>query len=276
MGSDYIIITLLFCKNYDKESPMKETGPERVEEDEDSSTELRLNKYIANAGLCSRRAADKLIEGGRVKVNGKKVTGLGIKVLLSDKVQVDNSLISTGERFYVLLNKPRNVICTKSDEKERKTVIDIMPPKFKHLYPVGRLDRNTTGVILLTNDGTLTQNLLHPIKKIKKIYKAKVANQLTQEELDRMVTGITLEDGESKFDKIVELHEDNAFRYGIEIHSGKNRVIRRMFEAIDNEVLKLDRVMFHTFEKRGLQKGAFRELTPKELKGLDVYLRTKK
>ena len=255
---------------------MKETRPERINSENSDPVEIRLNKYISNAGICSRRAADKLIEEGRVKVNGKKVSGLGVKVTLDDKVMVDNDLISTGERFYVLLNKPRNVICTKNDEKDRKTVMDIMPPKFKHLYPVGRLDRNTTGVILLTNDGTLTQNLLHPTKKIKKIYKAKVANQLTQEELDKMVTGVELEDGISKFDKIVELHEDNAFRYGIEIHSGKNRVIRRMFEAIDNEVLKLDRVMFHTFEKRGLQKGAFRELTPKELKGLDVYLRTKK
>ena len=255
---------------------MKESRPERIESENEQPVELRLNKYMSNAGICSRRAADKLIEEGRVKVNGKRVTGLGVKVFLSDKVQVDNNLISTGERFYVLLNKPRNVICTTSDEKDRKTVTDIMPPKFKHLYPVGRLDRNTTGVILMTNDGTLTQNLLHPTKKIKKIYKAKVANQLTQEELDKMVTGIELEDGESKFDKIVELHEDEAFRYGIEIHSGKNRVIRRMFEAINNEVLKLDRVMFHTFEKRGLAKGAFRELSPKELKGLDVYLRTKK
>jgi len=141
---------------------------------------------------------------------------------------------------------------------------------------VGRLDRNTTGVILMTNDGVLTQNLLHPTKKIKKIYKAKIATRLTQFELDKLVSGIELEDGISSFDKIVELHEDNEFRYGIEIHSGKNRVIRRMFEAINNDVVKLDRVMFHTFDKKGIQKGMWRELTEKELKGLDVYLRTKK
>ena len=197
-------------------------------------------------------------------------------MLLSDSVVVDGNEISTGKRIYVLVNKPRNVICTTKDEKGRSAIIDLLPEKFSHLYPVGRLDRNTTGVLLMTNDGILTQNLLHPTKKVKKIYKAKVAQQLTQEELDKLVTGVELEDGESKFDKIVELHEDEAFRYGIEIHSGKNRVIRRMFEAINNEVLKLDRVMFHTFEKRGLAKGAFRELSPKELKGLDVYLRTKK
>ena len=144
------------------------------------------------------------------------------------------------------------------------------------MYPVGRLDRNTTGVLLLTNDGNLTQNLLHPSKKVKKIYKAKALNRLSQEDLDRLVQGVELEDGITKFDKIVELSEDNEIRYGIEIHSGKNRVIRRMFEAVGNEVIKLDRVMFHSFEKRGLNKGEWREVKEKELKSLNVYLRTTK
>ncbi len=255
---------------------MKERTTEQDDLGSNEAHELRLNKYIANTGLCSRRAADKLIEDGKVKVNGKITTELGTKVTLHDKVVVDGNLLSSGERFYVLINKPRNVICTTSDEKGRSSIIDLLPPKFQHLYPVGRLDRNTTGVILMTNDGTLTQNLLHPTKKIKKIYKAKLAARLTQLELDQLASGIQLEDGLTNFDKIVELQEDNEYRYGIEIHSGKNRVIRRMFEAIGNEVLKLDRVMFHTFEKRGLQKGSWRELTDKEIKGLDVYLRTKR
>lgn len=255
---------------------MKERESERKETDDNVSNELRLNKYIANTGLCSRRAADKLIEEGRVKVNGKVNIELGAKVTLNDKVVVDGNLLSTGERFYILINKPRNVICTTKDEKGRNAIVDLLPAKYQHLYPVGRLDRNTTGVILMTNDGVLTQNLLHPTKKIKKIYKAKIATRLTQFELDKLVSGIELEDGISSFDKIVELHEDNEFRYGIEIHSGKNRVIRRMFEAINNEVVKLDRVMFHTFDKKGIQKGMWRDLTEKELKGLDVYLRTKK
>ena len=270
------LITLLFCKNYTKEFGMKGSDKEREKKEIDEQAPIRLNKYISNAGTCSRRAADVLIEEGRVKVNGKVVSSLGCKVMLTDKVLVDNKIISTGERFYILLNKPRNVICTTSDENNRRTVMDLLPAKFQHLYPVGRLDRNTTGVLLITNDGTLTQNLLHPKKKIKKVYKAKVTNQLTQEELDKMVTGIELEDGVTKFDKIVELYEDEAFRYGIEIHSGKNRVIRRMFEAINNEVVKLDRVLFHTFDRKGLARGAFRELSEKELRGLDVYLRTKK
>ena len=251
---------------------MKESR--RLEEDKSSEglDIMRLNKYISNAGICSRRAADTLIADGRVKVNGKVIKSLGTKVSLQDKVLVDNEQISTGEKIYVLVNKPRNVICTRNDERNRKSIMDILPEKYQHLYPVGRLDRNTTGVIMMTNDGTLTQNLLHPTKKIKKIYKVKVARQLTQQELNTMVAGIELEDGFSKFDKIVELHEDDAFRYGLEIHSGKNRVIRRMFESINNEVIKLDRVMFHTFEKRGIQRGKFRELKPKELKNLEVYL----
>ncbi len=255
---------------------MKE--PRRPSEEESSAgaEPIRLNKYISNAGVCSRRAADKLIADGKVRVNGKVITSLGTKVTLEDKVKVDNELISTGEKLYVLVNKPRNCISTRNDEKGRRSIMDLLPDKYQHLYPVGRLDRNTTGIILMTNDGTLTQNLLHPTKKINKVYKAKVKNQLSQLELNQMVDGIELEDGLTKFDKIVELNEDESFRYGIEIHSGKNRVIRRMFESIDNEVIKLDRVMFHTFTKKGIPIATFREVTKKELKNLDVYLRTKK
>lgn len=255
---------------------MKGKNTSKQSFDKEMSAEVRLNKYIANAGICSRRAADKLIEEGRVNVNNKRVTGLGVKVKLSDKVEVDNQVISSGEKLYVLMNKPKNTICTRSDEKGRKTVMDVLPEKYHHLYPVGRLDRNTTGVLLLTNDGTLTQNLLHPTKKVKKVYKARVERQLTQDELNKLVSGIELEDGFSKFDKIVELHEDEEPRYGIEIHSGKNRIIRRLFESVGSQVVKLDRVLFHTFEKRGLRKGQYRELSSKELKGLEVYLRTKK
>ncbi len=255
---------------------METKNPHLVKDEENSGSNIRLNKFIANAGVCSRRAADKIIEEGRVQVNGTIVKNLGAKVSTFDKVLVDNKIITTEKKKYILINKPKNTICTRSDENDRKTVIDLLPEKLQHLYPVGRLDRNTTGVLLLTNDGNLTQNLLHPSKKIKKVYKAKLAKRLSQEELDQLATGITLDDGLSKFDKIVELQEDNEFRYGIEIHSGKNRIIRRTFEAIGNEVIKLDRVMFHTFDKRGLHKGQFRDLTEKELSSMEVYLRTKK
>lgn len=238
--------------------------------------QLRLNKYISNAGICSRRAADDLILEGRVKVNGVQVKALGTKVSNIDVVEVNNQKVFLEEKLYVLVNKPKNIICTKSDEKGRRSIMDLLPEKYNHLYPVGRLDRNTTGIILLTNDGTLTQNLLHPSKKINKVYKARVEKHLTQEELNQMVSGIELEDGLSAFNKIVELNEDETPRYGIEIHSGKNRVIRRMFESIGNQVVKLDRVMFHTFEKRGIPVGEFRELKKTELKNLGIYLKTKK
>jgi 23S rRNA pseudouridine2605 synthase len=255
---------------------MKEYNKQSEEESLQPVVEMRLNKYIANAGISSRRGADLIIEEGRVTVNGKLVKELGVKVMSTDKVLVDNKLISAEEKKYVLVNKPRNVICTKSDEKGRRSIVDLLPPNLQHLYPVGRLDRNTTGIILLTNDGELTQSLLHPSKKVKKVYKAKVENQLTQEELDKMVTGIELEDGLCKFDKIVELREDESFRYGIEIHSGKNRVIRRMFDAIGSPIIKLDRVMFHTFDKKGIPISTHRELTGKELKNLGIYIRTTK
>lgn len=253
---------------------MKGTNPHSSNRNQPE--QVRLNKYISNSGICSRRAADNLILEGRVKVNNSIVKELGIKVNADDKIQVDNETIVFEKKAYLLVNKPRNVICTKSDEKGRKSIMDLLPERFQHLYPVGRLDRNTTGIILMTNDGTLTQNLLHPSKKINKVYKVKVEKRLTQEEMNKLVSGFELEDGTSKFNKLSELNEDEFFRYGIEIHSGKNRIIRRMFEAIDNRVLKLDRVMFHTFEKRGIPIGSFREVTISELKNLGVYLKTKR
>ena len=253
---------------------MKGTNPHTPKRNQPE--QVRLNKYISNAGVCSRRAADNLILEGRVKVNNSIVKELGVKVNADDKIQVDNETILHEKKTYLLVNKPRNVICTKSDEKGRKSIMDLLPERFQHLYPVGRLDRNTTGVILMTNDGTLTQNLLHPSKKIIKVYKVKVEKRLTQEEMNKMVSGVELEDGKSNFNKLSELDEDEFFRYGIEIHSGKNRIIRRMFEAIDNRVLKLDRVMFHSFEKRGIPLGSFREVTTSELKNLGVYLKTKR
>lgn len=253
---------------------MKRTNPHSSNRNQPE--QVRLNKYISNSGICGRRAADNLILEGRVKVNNSIVKELGIKVNADDKIQVDNQTIVFEKKAYLLVNKPRNVICTKSDEKGRKSIMDLLPERFQHLYPVGRLDRNTTGIILMTNDGTLTQNLLHPSKKINKVYKVKVEKRLTQEEMNKLVLGVELEDGTSKFNKLSELDEDEFFRYGIEIHSGKNRIIRRMFEAIDNRVLKLDRVMFHTFEKRGIPIGSFREVTISELKNLGVYLKTKR
>lgn len=229
---------------------------------------IRINKYISNAGVCSRRAAEQLVKEGKVKVNGKIIKELGTKVERGDKVEVNGKLLDLEEKIYLLLNKPRNIITTRKDEKGRKTVMDLIPDRFKHLYPVGRLDRNTTGVLLLTNNGELANKLLHPSSKIKKVYKVKASRRLTQEELDLLVSGVELEDGVSKFDKIVELADDTGIRYGVEIHSGKNRIVRRMFQSVGSEVVKLDRVLFHTFEKRGIPKGKFRELKPREVRNI--------
>lgn len=245
-------------------SSQKETVKQSLE------NEIRLNRFISLSGLCSRRKADELIAEGRVKVNSKTVKELGVKVSLRDKVQVDNKLIGPEKKQYVIMNKPGGVICTKSDPQKRRTVMDILPPDLQHLNPVGRLDRNTTGILLLTNDGDLTQMLLHPSKKIKKVYKAKLDKHISEAQMQMLVDGVELEDGKSHFDKLVDLQEDKEPRFGIEIHSGKNRIIRRMFESQNVQVLKLDRVLFHTLERRGLKRGEWRALKEKELRSLGV------
>lgn len=231
---------------------------------------IRLNRYISMSGLCSRRKADELISEGVVKVNSKVVTELGFKVKLSDKVLVNNKLISPEKKVYVLMNKPKGTICTKKDPQKRRTVMELLPEDLQHLNPVGRLDRNTTGVLLLTNDGELTQKLLHPSKKVKKIYKATLDKHLTEEDMDKLVTGVELEDGTSFFDKLSDLQEDDYPRYGIEIHSGKNRIIRRTFEALGYQVTKLDRGLFHGLDRRGIKRGEWRYLREKEVKALGV------
>ncbi|MBR9859894.1 rRNA pseudouridine synthase [bacterium] len=250
--------------------PLRSKNTTKPEQVLDPNEPVRLNRYISISGLCSRRKADEWISEGRVKVNGVVVKELGVKVSAKDKVLVDNKLVTPEEKKYVVLNKPKNTICTKSDPEGRKTVIDLLPDDLKHLNPVGRLDRDTTGVIILTNDGDLTQALLHPSKTVRKIYKATLNRVLSQDELNKLVTEVELEDGPFFFDKLAELNEDELPRYGIEIHSGKNRIIRRTFEAIGAQVVKLDRVRFHNIERRGLKRGEWRLLKDKEIRGLGV------
>ena len=256
--------------NTNKKTKKTDVKSKKAAEGSKSPGPIRLNRFISMSGLCSRRKADELIAEGKVKVNGKVVLEMGHKVSMRDKVLVNNQLISPEKKQYILLNKPKGTICTKSDPNNRKTVLDLLPDDLKHMNPVGRLDRNTTGVLILTNDGELTQNLIHPSKKIKKIYKATLNEHISQEQMNQLVTGIELEDGLSMFDKLVDLNEDEKPRYGIEIHSGKNRVIRRMFEAVGVQVVKLDRVLFHNIERRGLKRGEWRFLRDKELKGLGL------
>lgn len=231
---------------------------------------LRLNKFISNAGICSRRDADKLISSGEIKVNGVVVTELGTKISTRDKVEYKGERLFTVEDpVYILMNKPKDAITTTSDPEGRRTVMDIIGEATdKRVYPVGRLDRNTTGVLLFTNDGELAQRLMHPKRNITKVYVADLDKPLTEADLNKLVTGIELEDGPMTADKAAFPDPKNKKSVGVEIHSGKNRIIHRMFESMGYKVTKLDRVLFANLDKRKMRRGEWRELTPKELKVL--------
>ena len=228
---------------------------------------VRLNKYISNAGICSRREADKLIEAGVIIVNGKVVTELGTKISPEDKVQYGDQTLSK-ERFrYVLLNKPKGFITTTDDPENRKTVMNLVAHACnERIYPVGRLDRNTTGLLLLTNDGELARKLSHPKFGIKKIYHVVLDRILTRNDQIKIREGVELEDGFIKVDAIEYVGEgQDKKEIGIELHSGKNRVVRRIFEQMDYKVVKLDRVGFAGLTKRNLPRGEWRHLEEKEV-----------
>jgi len=229
------------------------------------NTEIRLNKFIAEAGVCSRREADELISHGLITVNGKEVRVLGTKVKPTDRVKYDGKLLSSEEKTYLLLNKPKGFITTTSDPEDRQTVMDIVSEATPNrVYPVGRLDRNTTGVLLLTNDGDFMEKVTHPKFNITKIYKVGLDRRAESAELQKLLDGVMLEDGVSKADNIAFLDETGK-NIGIEIHSGKNRVIRRMFEHLEMDVKSLDRTSFGPFTKTNLRPGQFRQLNDKEM-----------
>lgn len=226
---------------------------------------VRLNKAIANSGICSRREADQLIAEGKIKVNGTVVTELGYKVNPSDKVYFNNQLLQKERLVYVLLNKPKDFITTTKDEKSRKTVMQLVARACEErIYPVGRLDRNTTGLLLLTNDGELAKRLTHPSHKVKKIYQAELDKPLSEDDFNSIVSGIELEDGVAAVDDLAVLTPDKR-TVGLEIHSGKNRIVRRIFEALRYDVIKLDRVVFAGLTKRDLPRGKWRYISEKEL-----------
>lgn len=231
------------------------------------SEEIRLNKYIANAGICSRREADVLIASGVVEVNGKIVTQMGFKVKPGDEVKYDGATIRTEKKQYVLLNKPKNFITTAHDPQGRNTVLQLVKNACKErIYPVGRLDRNTTGLLLLTNDGDLAKRLTHPRYEVKKIYHAEVNKPITQEQVEELLKGVELDDGSFvKADKAEIIKETRNREVGLELHSGKNRVVRRMFESMGFEVKKLDRVQFASLTKKDLPRGEWRHLTEQEI-----------
>jgi 23S rRNA pseudouridine2605 synthase len=226
---------------------------------------IRLNRFIANSGICSRREADKLIESGLIEVNGKAVNELGYKVHPTDKVFYKGKQIKREKLVYVLLNKPKGFITTMSDPQERKTVMDLVKNACdERIYPVGRLDRNTSGLLLFTNDGGLAEKLTHPSYEMQKIYQVQLDKSLSLNDFERITNGIKLEDGLITVDDIAMLTKDRK-TIGLEIHSGRNRVVRRIFEHLNYEVVKLDRVLYAGLTKKDLPRGKWRYLTEKEL-----------
>lgn len=236
------------------------------EENFDPNELIRLNKYLANAGVCSRREADDFIQAGLVKVNDVVVTELGTKVKRMDEVKFHDQAIKLEHKIYVLLNKPKNCVTTADDPQERLTVMDLVKSAcHERIFPVGRLDRNTTGVLLLTNDGDLASKLTHPKYLKKKIYHVWLDKPVSMDDMQKMVDGLDLEDGEIHADAISYVSDEDKDQVGIEIHSGRNRIVRRMFESLGYHVIKLDRVYFAGLTKKNLKRGKWRYLSDKEV-----------
>lgn len=239
---------------------------EYKEEHIDPTVPVRLNKFLANAGICSRREADEFIQAGVVTVNGNVVTELGTKVMRTDDVKFHDQPVKMEKKVYVLLNKPKDTVTTSDDPQQRKTVMDLVKNACpERIYPVGRLDRNTTGVLLLTNDGDLASKLTHPKFLKKKIYHVFLDKNVTAHDMQQIASGITLEDGEVHADAIEYASPTDKSQVGIEIHSGKNRIVRRIFESLGYRVVKLDRVQFAGLTKKNLRRGDWRFLTEKEV-----------
>lgn len=232
----------------------------------DPDAPIRLNKFLANAGICSRREADEFITAGVVSVNGEIVTELGTKVKRTDEVKFHDQSVNIERKVYILLNKPKDCVTTVDDPQERKTVLNLVANACKErIYPVGRLDRNTTGVLLLTNDGEMASKLTHPKYLKKKIYHVYCDKNVTRADLDQILNGIELPDGEIHADAVSYASETDKSQVGIEIHSGRNRIVRRIFEALGYRVIKLDRVYFAGLTKKGLRRGDWRFLTEAEV-----------
>ncbi|MHC1777156.1 MAG: pseudouridine synthase [Lentimicrobium sp.] len=233
---------------------------------------IRLNKYIANSGICSRREADTLIESGAVSVNGKIVTELGTRITREDKVQFGGETLSIEKKVYLLLNKPKGYITTVDDPQERNTVMMLIKDACRErIYPVGRLDRNTSGLLLFTNDGDIAKKLTHPGHKVRKVYHVELNKALSKGDMLRLSEGVELEDGLMAVDEIAYTGSENSKKnVGVVVHSGKNRVVRRLFEALEYEVVKLDRVAFANLTKKDLPRGRWRMLDEKEISLLQM------
>ncbi len=235
------------------------------------STGIRLNKFIANSGICSRREADVFIKAGSATVNGKVITEMGYKVQDDDVVRFDGSLISPEQKRYVLLNKPKNFITTMDDDRGRRTVMELVANASKErIYPVGRLDRNTTGLLLFTNDGELAKKLTHPKHNVQKIYHASLDKKLSMSDLHKIADGFMLDDRRVIVDEISYIQNQPKTEVGVKIHSGRNRIVRRIFEHFNYSVIKLDRVIFAGLTKKNLPRGHWRHLTQMEVNHLKM------
>lgn len=262
-----------FKKEYKPKVKSESKGPSKprvIKDPNDDS--IRLNKFISNAGICSRREADELIKAGAVTVNGKIITEMGYKIKRTDLVNYGGQGLKPEKQVYILLNKPKDYITTSEDPQERRTVLELIKGACKErLYPVGRLDRNTTGLLLLTNDGELTDKITHPSFKQKKIYHVELDKPVKKEHLKAIEEGVELEDGIIKVDEINYVEDsDSKKEIGITLHSGRNRIVRRIFEHFDYKVKKLDRVYFAGLTKKDLARGRWRFLTPMEINMLKM------
>jgi 23S rRNA pseudouridine2605 synthase len=254
-------------ENERQPSPERKRNYKKKEEDSEEHPGLiRLNRFIANAGICSRREADQYIQSGIVTVNGKTVTELGTKVLRTDEVAFDGKKLIAEKKVYLLLNKPKNYITTTDDPHAEKTVMELVAGACpEHIYPVGRLDRNSTGLLLFTNDGEMAKRLSHPSHLNKKIYQVTLDKPLTKKDLEQIASGVELEDGLIAADEINYIDAEDKTEIGIEIHSGKNRIVRRIFENLGYTVKKLDRVYYAGLTKKNLPRGKWRFLSPQEV-----------
>jgi 23S rRNA pseudouridine2605 synthase len=258
-------------KPLEKKTVKKEFKKITPNKTSDETSGIRLNKYIANSGICSRREADTYIEHGSVQVNGKLVTEMGYKVQADDIVQFDGTSITPEQKKYVLLNKPKNYITTMEDDRGRKTVMELIANASKErIYPVGRLDRNTTGLLLFTNDGDLAKKLTHPKHNVRKLYHASLDKKLELRDLEKLRGEVVIEGKKVFIDAISYVNGEPKTEIGIEIHSGRNRIVRKIFEHVGYKVNKLDRVIFAELTKKNLPRGRWRELTNLEVNNLQM------
>lgn len=263
--------TPLSRKPANKKSVKKEFKKITPTKPSDVTSGIRLNKYISNSGVCSRREADTYIEHGSVEVNGKLVTEMGYKVQPDDVVRFDGTSITPEQKKYVLLNKPKNYITTMDDDRGRKTVMELIANSTKErIYPVGRLDRNTTGLLLFTNDGDLAKKLTHPKHNVRKLYHASLDSKLDLKDLEKLRGEVVIEGRKVFIDAVSYVDGQPKSEVGIEIHSGRNRIVRKIFEHLGYKVSKLDRVIFAELTKKNLPRGRWRELTNQELSNLQM------